>query len=898
METAAHELGQKLEQRTCLLVIDDVWDAAHLQPFLKGGKGCARLFTTRDASIASEAQAVNVDEMRQSEAVALQVQGVRGLQTGAARELASQLGEWPLALELAAAMMRGRVRQGDSVAHAAKRLAKIVERKGVGALENPTAADQRHRTISSVLEVSLDLLDAAGRERLAALSIFPEDVAIPLAAAASVWQLDEDDSEDLAQRMARLSLLKLDLERSVLRLHDVMRDWLSRDQRERLPALHNRLVNSWPDWRNLPELPGEYAWRWLPWHLACAGRKPEIEALLWDPLWMVHKLTATDTNALAADYEYLNPSPEAELLRGALRLSANVLAGDAKQFASQMVGRLLPYQESPKIQSFLSALSAIAPECWLRPMYPALHPPGTGLVRTLEGHADDVYGVAVTPDGRKAVSASKDETLKVWDLETGRALRTLEGHSAPVWGVAVTPDGQWAVSASWDKTLKVWDLETGRALRTLEGHSDQVFGVAVTPDGRRAVSGSQDGTLKMWDLETGRELWTRKGHSDCVTGVAVALDGHRAVSTSGERTLKVWDLETGSILRTLEGHSASVESAAVTPDGQRAVSASRDDTLKVWDLGVGRAPRVLERHAGSIYGLAVRPDGRQAVSASRDCTLKVWDLETGRAVQTLKGHSSYAAGVAVTRDSRHAVSASYDHTLKVWDLETGRELRMLAGHTDAVLGVAVTPDGQRAVSAPEDQTLKVWDLETGHELCTLEGHTSAVSGVAVTQDGRRAVSASYDDTLRVWDLETGCGLRALQGHSSWVLSLAVTPDGQRAVSVSGDQTLKVWDLATGRELRTLKGHSRAANGVAVTPDGRRAVSASDDKTLKVWDLETASPLATFTCDAVVYSCAFANNKKIVAGDAAGRLHFLLLEERTPADTGQAEARPTSFWRRR
>ena len=76
----------------------------------------------------------------------------------------------------------------------------------------------------------------------------------------------------------------------------------------------------------------------------------------------------------------------------------------------------------------------------------------------------------MTADGRWAVSASLDKTLKVWDLEAGRELRTLEGHSALVTGVAVTADGRRAVSASEDKTLKVWDLDSGRELRTLEGH--------------------------------------------------------------------------------------------------------------------------------------------------------------------------------------------------------------------------------------------------------------------------------------------------------------------------------------------------------------------------------------------------------------------------------------------
>jgi WD40 repeat protein len=111
--------------------------------------------------------------------------------------------------------------------------------------------------------------------------------------------------------------------------------------------------------------------------------------------------------------------------------------------------------------------------------------------------------VAVTPDGRRAVSGSCDKTLKVWDLETGDEVLVLAGHSDWVYAVVVTPDGRRVVSASGDETLKVWDLETGDEVRTLAGHSDCVYSVAVTPDGRRAVSASNDNALKIWDLETG-----------------------------------------------------------------------------------------------------------------------------------------------------------------------------------------------------------------------------------------------------------------------------------------------------------------------------------------------------------------------------------------------------------
>jgi WD40 repeat protein len=131
----------------------------------------------------------------------------------------------------------------------------------------------------------------------------------------------------------------------------------------------------------------------------------------------------------------------------------------------------------------------------------------------LEGHTDWVTAVAVTPDGRRAVSVSDDQTLRVWDLESGQAVRTLEGHASLVMGVAVTPDGGRAVSASHDRTLRVWDLESGQSLCTLEGHTDRVWAVAVTPDGRRAVSASGDRTLRVWDLESDEEVAIFTGES-------------------------------------------------------------------------------------------------------------------------------------------------------------------------------------------------------------------------------------------------------------------------------------------------------------------------------------------------------------------------------------------------
>jgi hypothetical protein len=240
--------------------------------------------------------------------------------------------------------------------------------------------------------------------------------------------------------------------------------------------------------------------------------------------------------------------PALGLIHGAMRLAANVIAQRPEEFASQMLGRLLSPEATGAIAEFTKDVADAAPRPWLKPLRPCLHPPGTSLIRTLAGHSGSVLGVAVTADGRRAVSASLDKTLKVWDLDSGQELRTLAGHSASVSGVAVTADGRRAVSASWDNTLKVWDPDSGQELRTLAGHSGSVSGVAVTADGRRAVSASEDNTLKVWDPDSGQELRTLAGHSGSVSGVAVTADGRRAVSASWDNTLKVWDLDSGTVI--------------------------------------------------------------------------------------------------------------------------------------------------------------------------------------------------------------------------------------------------------------------------------------------------------------------------------------------------------------
>jgi WD40 repeat protein len=559
------------------------------------------------------------------------------------------------------------------------------------------------------IDVSVEALEGSDRGRYLDLAVFPQNQPILEGVLRVLWMLDGIDTRDCMARLVARSLATWTTGKNALFLHDLQRDFIHKLREKALVSLHLRLLEAWD---SLPKLSDSYAWRWVPYHLVQADRKDDLRRLLLDFNYLQAKLAATDTNALIADYDYLGDEQELRLIQSAIRLSAHVLTHDSRQLAGQLTGRLLG-NITPKVHALLQQAAAKNAWTWLRPLKPSLTAPGGPLILTLEGHADWVRTVAVTPDGSRAVSGSDDQTLRLWDLNSGRTLRKFEGHADLVWAVAVTPDGGHAVSASHDQTLRLWDLESGQTQRKLEGHAGGVNAVAVTPDGRCAVSASVDRTLRLWDLESGQTLRTLEGHANWVNAVALTPDGRRAVSASEDRTVRLWDLESGQTQRKLEGHAGGVNAVAVTLDGRRAVSASVDRTLRLWDLESGQTLRTLEGHAGGVNAVAVTPDGRRAVSASEDRTLRLWDLESGQALLTLEGHAGRVRTVAVTPEGRRAVSASVDRTLRLWDLESGQTLRRLEGHADLVRAVAVTPDGRRAVSGSNDQTLRLWDLESG-----------------------------------------------------------------------------------------------------------------------------------------------------------------------------------------
>jgi WD40 repeat protein/serine/threonine protein kinase len=470
-----------------------------------------------------------------------------------------------------------------------------------------------------------------------------------------------------------------------------------------------------------------------------------------------------------------------------------------------------------------------------------------GYLLSLQGHTGIVSSVVFSPNGQRLASASRDQTVKVWDAATGQVLLTLKGHTQYVLSVCFSPDGQRLASASDDATVKVWDAATGKEVYTLKGHTGPVYGVCFSPDGKRLASTS-DKTVKLWDALTGQEIGSLNGHTRWVASVVFSPDGKRLASASSDQTVKLWDVRTGQETISLQGHAGIIHSVVFSPDGQRLASASADQTVKVWDAATGQEIRCLKGHTREVTGVAFSPDGRRLASASHDRTVKIWDAQTGREIRSLKGHTGRVWSVAFGPGGWRLASGSSDQSVKVWNVQTGQESIFLQRHTGWGHGAAFSADGKRFATAAglpyEPGVVKVWDTQTGHETLSLQG---AGGSVAFSPDGRRLASAAglvQTGEVKVWDAQSGEEIRCCKGHGGQVIRLVYSPDGGRLASASADRTVKVWDTETGRELLTLQGHTSPVTSVAFSPDGKRLVSGSQDKTLKVWDAQTGQPIHT------------------------------------------------------
>jgi RNA polymerase sigma factor (sigma-70 family) len=298
-----------------------------------------------------------------------------------------------------------------------------------------------------------------------------------------------------------------------------------------------------------------------------------------------------------------------------------------------------------------------------------------------EGHARAgdgvVLGVAFSPDGKRVLSSANrwfgdhpetygGSSVRLLDARTGKLLRCLYQPCARK--VAFAPDGARAVSSGdgGDQTLRLWDLETGEELRRFGPYEGYVYGVAFTPNGKSLLfTVWASPSLRLLDLDTGKELrsWDAGLLHDC----ALSADGTKSLSGSAAGLVQLWDNATGKELKRLEGQQDEVYYAAFSPDEKRVASGGQAGSIKFWDLRTGKVIREINRPGKkeSAWG-AFCPDGRRFASGDGDGNIRLWDVETGDELHCFEGHTGKVSALAFSPDGRLLVSGGHDRTVRVW----------------------------------------------------------------------------------------------------------------------------------------------------------------------------------------------------------------------------------------
>lgn len=669
--------------------------------------------------------------------------------------------------------------------------------------------------------------------------------------------------------------------------HESMREFVAvtlGDSHRDAHALLARSVASWPSNRGAGEFERRYAAMHALHHRLAALDWNGARSLCVDLTHLEAMCRHTGVRALedglAAARDLLPVEAHRDDMAGivnAVRLESHWLRAAPHEIGGLLHNRLLDLGWSrDRIEATLVP----------RPSGPRLLRPvrlGGDEIRTLRGHSEKVGSVALSADGRLVLSASQDQTLRVWNVEDGqerRLLATLDGsHNV----VAMNAAGTRAVSGSNTGTLRQWDLAKGEELRTLIDGEDGISAVAMDPAGTRAVVGYYYGELELWDIQSGRKLHTFGGHCRAVHGIAVDATGTIAISGSLDRALVIWNLERGKCERLLPNQTDTVNAVAISADGILAASGSYDGTLRIWNVASGHEVRAIHAHSQPVQSIAMSTDGKRVVSGGWDQTLKVWDVESGRELRALKGHSGAIQTLALSADGRRVTSGSEDHTLKVWDLESPSRPRDHDGHDMDVCAVAVSAKGARAISGSRDGAVRGWDTADGTSVA-LAGHSKNVRAVAIDVKGICAASSSEKEIkvwnakngqqtrtmngcatalamsadgsliawtaggsrLRVWNVKTG-EVRSVDGHAVMVNALDMSADGSWAICGSDNGEVSVWDLRSDREERVFLGHKSGVLAVSITPDGRFAISSGSwDLTLKVWEVKSGRELRTLT----------------------------------------------------
>jgi RNA polymerase sigma factor (sigma-70 family) len=492
--------------------------------------------------------------------------------------------------------------------------------------------------------------------------------------------------------------------------------------------------------------------------------------------------------------------------------------------------------------------------------------------RELRGHAEQIYDFVFSSDGKTAVTASHDKSVRFWNVASGQQEHQIN-QQGPLGHIAVSPDGKTLASVGTAKSSRevqkgqvivslvasdfvtLWDVVTGKESHRLKapGQKDSgnlatllkgIMGIAFSPDGKTLVSSDQR-SIYWWDVATGNEL---PGHKSPVLGGALLLgfaaDG-KTLATGGSSIISLGDVSTGKEKLNFGNHRGGVGAVAVSPDG-RTFATGSSGHIHLWSAATGEVRHQLGGHEMSVRSMVFAADGKTLLSNGRDAakddgSVIAWDTTTGIELRRFPGSWS-----ALAPDGKTLLTGGKEKLIHVWDVSTGQEIREWEAPGRGPSELTYSGDGGTVFAwCSEDKMVRIWDVATSKLLRSFPGYgfgkeeSQRALRHAFSSDGTLGAFSGNPHHIELYDLKIGKLVKRLidTNLSGSVSSLAFSPDCR--MLVSGDWTdgkVHLWELATGQHCYQFAGHKGIVTHMAFSMDGSVLLTGSLDTTALVWDM--------------------------------------------------------------
>jgi WD40 repeat protein len=823
---AANELAKVLADRSVLLVIDDVWDAAHLKPFLYGQyrkdqRACARLVTTRNSETLSSQpgktrRTVDVDEMTAEQAFELLTAGLPLDQIPPLRArfvgLAARLGHCAQVIDLSRGRLQSRVLDGWQLSDALLEAENSYSAHGVDAFDN-SSSTSREDSYTRCINASLDILTSWQKARFFELAIFPEDTDVPYGTVALLWaetgKVHEPNALALLDHLRRMSLLKGvgklsgETDSRAIRLHDVIRSYLRhRDQQSshRLVDLNSCLCRAYiqvgerifPKHTSL----AQYAYEHLPWHLSQAADHNTLDALLIEPAWLKAKLDAIGRPlALLRDYERYGRTPLHDLIAQVLRLLVGTLTRDPGQLALQLLGRFPEYRDGSAAQ-FLSACRSLLPARSLVLESRSLVGPFDKEIARFSDAQSFLTDISILPNGSIVVL---DGYRTLWVLNSEN-LTVLSSHTCkPKLHHICALSGETICFASSKGSVGLLDT-TNFSISNSTVSYGMTEALHATSETEISFS-CRDGTLRVYDQKNGevRIIDRSDPHSGLIDRVQairrIPRGGFVTIGLYG--TICIWDKE-NRLTSSLETDHFAPRGLAALEDGRIAFHYA-DNSIGCWfpdgDPKVRRIERPQTEFPYEVRGEAMCDFGDGVVVSAVGSVLRLIDLDNGEELARFSGHSDAILSVAAL-DSNRVLSCGYDGTLRMWDKSRPGTGSYDGMHLGAVEKLLLLDDGS-AASVGQDSTIRIWNMETRKQIALHVDEERDVTELTALTGARILYADGNGSNLQVWSPREGvkpCIIRCNECTS------IMTLDKNRIVVASSNEPVGMFDIVTGREL--------------------------------------------------------------------------------------------------